>query len=103
MTGKTAAGSAAGGHDGAGLGEITIGMLRQTFPQWRIFAGDGQWWAVRSGLEKWDGPESLLLRALTAPDLVALAERLCVQDWLGTLDADALAEVYRGTLTERPQ
>jgi hypothetical protein len=94
MTGKAAA------EGGAAhiLGEITAEELRQTFPQWRIFPGDGQWWAVRGGIEKWEGPESLLLRAVTASDLTGLAERLCIQDWLDSLDADTLAEVYRSAV-----
>jgi hypothetical protein len=93
-----------GGRDGgvpdvAGLGEITAEGLRQTFPHWRIFPGDGSWWAVRGGIGRWDGPESLLLRALTAPDLTALAEQLCIQDWLDSLTAQELAEVYRSAIT----
>ena len=84
--------------DVAGPAEITAGGLRETFPQWRIFPGDGSWRAIRGGIEKWDGPESLLLRALTAPDLDTLAERLCIQDWLDSLNAGELAKVYRAAL-----
>ena len=78
------------------LGEITVEMLRQTFrAQWRIFQSGGSWWAIRGGLQTWDGPRSLLLRSLSAPDLVALADRLCAQAWLDSLDDEELAEVYR--------
>ena len=78
------------------LGEITVEMLRQTFREWRIFQSGGSWWAIRGGLQTWDGPRSLLLRSLSAPDLVALADRLCAQAWLDGLDDEELAEVYRG-------
>jgi hypothetical protein len=78
------------------LGEITVEMLGQTFPEWRIFHSGGTWWAIRGGLQTWDGPRSLLLRSLNAPDLVALADRLCAQAWLDDLDDEELAEVYRG-------
>jgi hypothetical protein len=82
--------------DFPGLGEITAEMLRQTFREWRIFQRGNSWWAIRGGLQTWDGPRSLLLRSLSAPDLVALADRLCAQAWLDSLDDEELAEVYRG-------
>jgi hypothetical protein len=85
--------------DVADLGDITPEVLREMFPQWRIFPGDGAWWAVRGGWQAWSGPESLLLRAVTAPDLTALAEKLCIQEWLDGLDEETLAAIYRGSLT----
>jgi hypothetical protein len=85
-------------RDTASFGEITQEGLREVFPHWRIFVAGGTWWAVRGGWQSWTGPESLLLRALTAPDLTGLAERLCLQEWLDGLDSEALAAVYRGTL-----
>ena len=42
-----------------------------------------------------DGPESLLLRAVSACGLTELAEKLCVQDRLDRLDSQELAAVYR--------
>jgi|SRR5271165_1099453 len=84
----------------ASLGEITVGMLRATFPEWRVFKHVGAWWAVRPGVEKWDGPESLLRRTITAPDLMTLADRLCAQEWLDGLDDDELERVYRGEVAE---
>ena len=86
--------------DVTSLGEITIEMLRQTFPQWRVFQQGGTWWATRGGIQVWDGPRSLLLRSLTAPDLTTLADRLCMQEWLDDLDDDALGAVYRGDIRE---
>jgi hypothetical protein len=100
--GREAAGGAASGRDGgvldvASLGEITAEMLREVFPQWWIFPGDGAWWAVRGGIQAKTGPESLLMRALTATDLALLADKLCLQEWLDGLDSAELEAVYRGT------
>jgi hypothetical protein len=99
MSGPAAAGTP-GAHDddgqsAAGPGEITAGMLRATFPQWHIARNGGTWWAVRGGLARLDGPESLLLRVITARDLGGLAERLCLQDYLDRLSPEELAAVYR--------
>lgn len=77
------------------LGEIASKELRQTFPAWRIFSDAGVWWALRVGVEKPSGPESLLRRVLCAPDLSQLAERLCLQDHLDRLDQDELDAVWR--------
>jgi hypothetical protein len=82
-------------HDVRALGEITPEVLRNTFPAWRVFDGSGAWWATRCGVQEWTGPESLLRRVLCAPDLTALAEKLCLQEWLDGLGADELAAVYR--------
>ena len=112
---STAAGRAASGHDGmgsdrqdscrhdlAGSGEITPGMLHATFPQWRVFEAGGAWWATRGGMQEWGGPRSLLMRVLGAGDLNALAEKMCLQEWLDGLDDAALEAVYRGTLMGTP-
>ena len=64
----------------------------------RIFQSGGVWWATRGGMQDWAGPRSLLLRTLGAGDLTALTEKLCLQEWLDGLDAEALKAVYRGTL-----
>jgi hypothetical protein len=86
--------------DVAALGDITPEVLRQVFPRWRVFCSGGVWLAMRRGVQEWIGPESLLLRVVCAADLAALAERLCLQEWLDGLDAAELAAVYRGTLTD---
>jgi hypothetical protein len=54
----------------------------------------GQWWALRGGPVRLDGPESLLLRCITAVDLTGLAEKLCLQERLDRLDPQELAAVY---------
>jgi hypothetical protein len=82
----------------ASFGTLTPEGLRETFPQWRIFqlSSGVSWWATREGVQKWDGPESLLQRVIIAPDLTALAERLCLQEYLDGLSPEELAAVYRG-------
>lgn len=92
--------AAGGGNSGIPRGEITVEMLRQTFPRWRVFEHVGAWWATRGGIQVWDGPRSLIVRSLTAPDLVTLADRLCAQEWLDSLEDDALEAVYRGDVME---
>jgi hypothetical protein len=92
--------SAGGGLGDVAHGEITVEMLRQTFPRWRIFQSDGMWWAIRGGVQTWDGPRSLLLRSLSASDLMMLADRLCVQEWIDGLDDDALEAIYQGDVIE---
>ena len=86
--------------DAASVGEITVEMISRTFRQWRVFEQDGTWWTTRGGLQVWDGPRSLLLRVITAPDLTVLADRLCAQEWLDGLDDEALDAVYRGDAIE---
>jgi hypothetical protein len=90
---------AAGSRDGedapAAVGAITVQALRESFSQWRIFWQLGKWWALRGGPVVLDGPESLLLRVLTACDLTGLAEKLCLQERIDRLDAQELAAVYQ--------
>ncbi len=96
-TGTTPVASAAArGEEPAAAvaGEITVQVLRESFPQWRIFWQAGQWWALRGGPVRLDGPESLLLRCITAVDLTGLAEKLCLQERLDRLDPQELAAVY---------
>ena len=93
------AGGAARGQDGM----LSVEGLREVFPQWRIFRAGGTWWAMRGGLQEWDGPRSLLLRVISAAGLLELAERLCLQEWLDGLDSEALAAVYAGALMGNPR
>lgn len=99
-SGDRAYDGAAGARDAASSSEITAEELRETFPQWRIFQSGEIWWATRGGRQHWDGPESLLLRAIRASDLPGLAESLCMQHWLEGLDEQALAAVYKSTWAE---
>lgn len=77
------------------LGEMTLQVLQERFPGWRIFRRSDEWWALRGGQVWLVGPESLLRRSLTACDLVGLAEQLCVQDRLDRLDPQELAAVHQ--------
>lgn len=83
-------------------GEVMLEELRGMFPRWQIFAAEGSWWAVRGGSQQFTGPESLLLRALKAPDLDGLANRLCLQEWLDGLDAAGLEAVWKATFECSP-
>jgi hypothetical protein len=90
-----------GVRDVASLGEITPAMLRETFPQWLIREGaDGNLVAVRDGPVVLHGPKSLLRRTVSAADPTALAEQLCVQEWLDGLDAGSLAAAWRDVLAQ---
>lgn len=82
------------GREASVPGQITAQALRATFGQWRLFEQHGTWWAIRGGQVTWDGPQSLLLRVITAADLESLAEKLCLQEWLDGLDPTALAAIY---------
>ncbi len=83
-------------------GQITMGMLRATFPQWRIVGTCGLWWAMRDGLVWLEGPKSLLLRVISAPDLTALGEKLCLQEYLDRRDWQQLAGVHRDVALPMP-
>jgi hypothetical protein len=77
------------------LGPVTAEMLRDTFPEWHIFSQFGAWWATREGSQKFTGPQSLIRRVLVADGLDGLADRLCLQEWLDSLDPLALDVVWR--------
>jgi hypothetical protein len=77
------------------LGEVTEGMLGETFPRWRLYESRGLWFAVRDGAERLDGPGSLLRSTLAMRDLAGLAEALCVQERLDRLTPAELAAVWR--------
>jgi hypothetical protein len=83
-------------HDMAAPGEVAPEMLSRTFPQWRIFRVLTQWWANREGLQKLTGPQSLIRHSLIASSPTALAEKLCLQEYLDQLTPENLAAVYQG-------
>lgn len=79
-------------HDsGAGL---DLDVMRTAFPDWRLSGAPGHWVAVRGGIETTSGPWSLLRRCLSAPTLMALADKLCLQAFLDGLSDEALATVW---------
>jgi hypothetical protein len=81
-----------------GLGEVTAGMLRQTFDHWRIFEKDGRWWAMRAGAATTEGPRSLIRPVVCAMTLDGLAEQLSLQEWFRRMPAAELEAVYRDGL-----
>ena len=76
-------------------GEITLEMLRATFPLWRIAVHPAGWWAMRQGIASLDGPRSLIQHVHVASELTGLAEKLCLQEHLDGLDPQELAAVWR--------
>lgn len=89
---------------GSDLTTLDLTMVRATFPGWRIFSSAGCWWAIRGGLEFFDGPKSLLRCTLSASTLVRLAEKLSLQEYLDGLTAEELADVYaRASLPTLPE
>jgi hypothetical protein len=76
----------------AGNRELDLDSVRATFPGWRIGGAPGNWYAFRGGLAALDGPWSLLRRHLRADTLMALAEQLCLQEYLDSLSDQELAE-----------
>ncbi len=81
---------------------ITVEELRAVFPRWRVFGRSGICWAVRGGLVAWDGPRSLIQHVHTAPDPIALAEKLCLQEYLDRLDSQELEAVWRDMALPAP-
>jgi hypothetical protein len=72
-------------------------MLRETFPEWRIAAARGRWWAMRGGyFDITGGPGSLICAAVCAATLDGLADQLCLQAWLRSLRPAELEAVWRG-------
>lgn len=87
----------------ASLGELTLEVLQREFPGWRIFrVSADEWWATRGGEQLWNGPASLLKRALGAADIEKLAERLCLQEWLDSLGPGQLEAVYKDLQESAP-
>lgn len=82
-------------RDIGALGPVTVEMLRDTFPKWRIFSQFGSWWATREGEQRLAGAQSLIRCVLVGSDLPVLGDKLCLQEWLDSLDALALDAVWR--------
>ena len=79
----------------ASPGEITLEMLRATFPLWRIAGHLAGWWAMRQGTASLDGPRSLIQHVHVAADLTGPAEKLCLQEHLDGLGPQELTAVWR--------
>jgi hypothetical protein len=81
---------------------LDLESLRAACPGWHIGGSSGNWHAFRSGVSMLDGPWSLLRRHLHADTLLALAERLCLQDYLDGLSEQELAEVWQDVGLPKP-
>jgi hypothetical protein len=81
---------------------LDLESLRVACPGWRIGGSSGNWHAFRSGISMTDGPWSLLRRHLHADTLLALAERLCLQAYLDSLNEQELAEVWQHVSLPKP-
>lgn len=94
--GGTAGREAAAGERGGGPAEITPQALAAEFPQWRPPAQAGDAWiTMRPGPQEYHGPESLIMRTLSAPTIGELAEKLRFQAHLDGLTQGQLAAVWR--------
>jgi hypothetical protein len=91
-----------GERESAAIGGITVEALREAFPRWRIFWQAGLCWGVRGGPVQVHGPQSVPLRAITAPDLSGLAERLCLQERLDQMGQEEPAAVHRDMTLPSP-
>ncbi len=77
------------------MAKLDLDMLRATFPSWHVGGSPGYWFAVRGGFTAHDGPRSLLRCHLSATSLLALAEKLCLQEYLDGLSDDELEDVWQ--------
>ena len=98
---ETAA-EATGTRDLAGPGAITPEALAAQFPLWRPPAQAGDAWiTMREGPQEYHGPESLIMRTLSAATVGELAEKLRSQAHLDALTSAQLAAVWRGAAPSR--
>lgn len=88
--------------DAAPVEAVDLESLHAACPSWRIAGSSGNWHAFRGGISMLDGPWSLLRRHLRADTLLALAERLCLQDYLDGLSYQELAEVWQQVSLPKP-
>ena len=86
----------------ASYGELDPGSVRAAFPGWHIGGSGGNWYAFRGGTVAPDGPRSLLRCYLRADSLSALAEKLCLQEYLDGLSDQELSEVWQQVSLARP-
>jgi hypothetical protein len=91
-------------RDPGGLAEVTPEALAEEHPQWRMPALAGEAWiTMRSGPQEYHGPESLILRTLSAPTIGELAEKLRFQAHLDGLTGEQLAAVHRELRRPAPE
>lgn len=67
------------------LEPVTLDMVRETYPDWRV-GREGDWsWAVRTVPEDTPGPHSLLRTVVIARTPIGLAEQLDTQECMRAL------------------
>lgn len=92
---RTAAREHDGGFHVVRLNEITPEALAVEFPQWRTLARAGYAWVTMpSGSQEYHGPDSLILRTLSARTIRELARKLRFQVHLDGLTPDQFAVVW---------
>jgi hypothetical protein len=85
-------------------GESTPEALAAEHPQWRKPARAGDAWiTMRSGPQEYHGPESLIMRTLSAQTIGELAEKLRFQAELDGLTPGQLAAVWRDLRRPAPE
>jgi hypothetical protein len=83
-------------------GELGLDSVRATFSSWHVGGSCGNWYAFRGGAVALSGPRSLLHRYLHTGTLLALAEQLCLQEYLDSLSDQELAEVWQRVSLPEP-
>lgn len=77
------------------VAKLDLDILWAAFPSWRIGGSPGSWYALRGDAIVAAGPRSLLRCYLSAGTLLALTEKLCLQEHLDGLSDQELADVWR--------
>ena len=89
--------------DGSAATVLDRATVHKAYPDWRIGGGPGCWFAVRDSVEAHYGPNSLLRRYLSAPDLPQLAEKLGFQQYLDRLAPEELADAWKRVMPPLPE
>ena len=89
--------------DGNVVTVLDVATVREACPDWRIGGGPGCWFAVRDSVEAHYGPNSLLRRYLSAPDLPQLAGKPGLQQHLDRLAPEELADARKRVMRPLPE
>ena len=89
--------------DGNAATALDIATAREVYPDWRTGRGPGCWSAARDGVKAHYGPNSLLRRCPTAPDLPQLAGKPGLQQYLDRLTPEELADALKRVTPRLPE
>ena len=89
--------------DGNAATALDIATARGASPDWRTGRGPRCWSAARDGVKAHYGPESLLRRCPTAPDLPHLAGNPEFQHCLVRLSSEELADARKRVMPPLPE